>query len=420
MKDTNEVFDAIEELAQLSGNAKQARLEECLESELFERVVVAAYCPFTTYGVKKYKRFNVNEQSGDAFTEDTWLILQDLSLRVITGHAAIQTCSQEYERLDLRSAELFDRILKKDLRAGFSASSINKAKPGTITVFKVMLAQKYEQKRIKEFPVAVETKLDGVRAIAMRVPAKTGPYRFFSRTGKEFEAYRHLGQELEVICGDNCLVFDGEVVDRSGSFNETVGAAHRKGQAADNAVYSIFDVHYRENFDEGVLTRPYTVRKQWLKDFIKGFDSDCVKYHPHYLANSHEEIMAIYQNARDNNLEGLIVKPLDGKYEKKRSFNWMKIKDQQTVDLQIVGFEPGTGKFSDTLGAIIVDYNGTAVNVGSGLSDNMREEIWNSQALYLDQLIEVEFHEETADGSLRHPRFVRIRDDKPLEDGAGV
>lgn len=420
MKDTNEVFAAIETIAAASGKQKEVLLAEYLQSPLFERVVKAAYCPFTTYGVKRYARTQVGSETA-VFDDSDWAFLDQLAERKITGSAAISQCTIAHSQLSRESAELFDRILKKDLRAGFTAKTVNKAKPGTIFVFSCMLAHKYEPKRIKSFPVAVETKLDGVRVIAMRVPKASGPYRFFSRTGKEFLAYQHLGKELEKLSGTDSLVFDGEVVDASGSFNETVGAAHRKDQAAVNARFHVFDFAHRTVFDSEEFDVAYIDRKKALQRYfdLASDEPENVVFHQHYLANSHSEITMIYQNARDNDLEGVIVKPLDALYQRKRSHNWLKVKDEQTVDVPIVGYVEGTGKYEGTLGALVVDYNGKEVNVGSGLSDVDRDYFWKHQTKYQNILVEVEYHEETPDGSLRHPRFVRLREDKPVEDGVG-
>lgn len=421
MKSTNEVFDAIEHLASLSGKAKEEQLAIYLEFDLFERVVKAALCPFTTYGIKKFTKGNATLERVDGFNDKTWELLDDLAQRNLTGNAAIEKVQVTYEILPDKSAELFERILKKDLRAGFSAKSVNRVKPDTIFVFSCMLAQKYEEKRIKKFPVSVEIKLDGVRVLAMRVPEKTGPYRFFSRTGKEFEAYRHLAEELELLSKDACYVFDGEVVDKSGSFNETVGAAHRKSQAALNAEFHVFDVHNRDAFDKDTISHDYQRRRIALKNIFEGKELSNIKHHPCYKVNSHDEIMHIYNNARNRGLEGVIVKPLNGKYVRKRSYDWLKVKDQQTVDVKIVDMERGTGKFENTMGAIVVDVDGVFVNVGGGFSDALRDEIWNNYNRdWEGRLVEIEFHEKTPDGSLRHPRFIRVRDDKPVEDGVGV
>jgi len=74
----------------------------------------------------------------------------------------------------------------------------------------------------------------------------------------------------------------------------------------------------------------------------------------------------------------------------------------------------GTGRLSKTLGKLFVDVNGVHVAVGSGLTDALRDELWQtlteSPQDVLGRVIEVEYHEKMPSGSLRHPRFVKFRD----------
>jgi DNA ligase-1 len=91
------------------------------------------------------------------------------------------------------------------------------------------------------------------------------------------------------------------------------------------------------------------------------------------------------------------------------------------MDLQIIGFEEGTGRLAGTLGAILVRYkNGNTVKVGSGFTDWLRTEIWNNRSKYLDVICEIQYFEETTnqDGgeSLRFPIFKDFRYDKVEAD----
>jgi DNA ligase-1 len=112
-----------------------------------------------------------------------------------------------------------------------------------------------------------------------------------------------------------------------------------------------------------------------------------------------------------------MIKNLDAPYECKRSDFWMKWKPTITVDLTIVGFEQGTGRNADRLGAIICEgadnERNIRVNVGSGFSDDDRQRYWDSRDLLLDHVVEVEADAVTQnqDGtySLRFPRFLRFR-----------
>jgi DNA ligase-1 len=134
-------------------------------------------------------------------------------------------------------------------------------------------------------------------------------------------------------------------------------------------------------------------------------------------AEGHDIMRRYAEDSVAAGFEGIMIKDLDAPYECRRSTFWMKWKPVMTVDLNIVGFEEGTGRNAGRLGAIICE--GTDddrlihVNVGSGLSDADRDEYWHSRDHLLGRVVEVAADAVTQnqDGSysLRFPRFVRFR-----------
>jgi DNA ligase-1 len=115
--------------------------------------------------------------------------------------------------------------------------------------------------------------------------------------------------------------------------------------------------------------------------------------------------------------EGLMVKPIEAIYECKRSPAWLKIKPIIEVTLTVVEVEEGQGKFEGTTGALVCegvdDGVSIKVNVGSGLTDENREEIWKDKDVVIGQLVEIKAdaitQAENGEYSLRFPRFKTFR-----------
>lgn len=424
---SDEAFAAIDAIAnESSKNGKQALLAEYLKDEFFRDAIVAGLNPFITYGIKQLPKTTEIEScvpDGTIGSGTLSILLDDLASRRLTGMAAYTAVRDEMMMLSTESAELLRRIILKDFRAGFTENSVNKVRPGTIPIFKCMLAQGYDPERIKSWPVAVQPKLDGVRCVAHWT---YDSIKFFSRTGKELGGCQFIEEDLKKLLGVGVnlnhpffppMIFDGELM--SGEFNKTVGDVHREDFDGKSMVFYVFDMLTMEEF-EGKGTTSYLQRNERLTTLLK----DSRVQHVHrpivLLAQDHKQVLEHYRKFREMGFEGAIVKLLTGDYVPKRSYNWMKMKDVRTADVIVKGMEKGTGKYENSLGALVVDFHGREVRVGSGLTDVDRETFWKNPDSIMGYLVEVEYHEVTPDGSLRHPRFIRIRIDKPVEDGVGV
>ncbi|WP_374335578.1 hypothetical protein [Methyloversatilis sp.] len=423
---SREIFALLEEIASTSSRIeKEDLIGAKITDENFLFVLKAALNPFVTYGIAKIE-LNGSKSGHDIAWKDLAFILLDLSSRKLSGNAARETLIEFASNLNFESAALLQAIILKDLRSGFSESTINKIAPGTIPTFDCMLAHPFKKYKHKvQYPVAVEPKLDGVRVLTF-VNLNSKVVKFFSRSGREFMTFEHLIEPVinfaevlshDPLLADGQIILDSEVV--SGIFNETVSQVRKKDVQAVDAKLYVFDVLPGSTF-EGVIGKKgceiagsYIKRRDRLELAHAITNDEVVQVLPVHFVESEGLIHSLYETFRANGLEGVIVKNTSGLYERKRSTNWLKIKAEESVDVRVIGWERGTGKFEGLIGALVVDFNGVEVRVGSGLTDDMRKE---DPSLFIGRLVEIEYHEVTPDGSLRHPRFKRFRDDKDVSE----
>jgi DNA ligase-1 len=140
-----------------------------------------------------------------------------------------------------------------------------------------------------------------------------------------------------------------------------------------------------------------------------------------YRGNDTSKVLEYLEEAIANKEEGVMINICDAVYEFGRTWSLMKVKKMNTLDLEIVGYEEGSGRLTGTLGAIHVRYkDGNIVKVGSGFSDELRALIWLEPSDFVGKIAEIQYFEETtnADGgiSLRFPVFKDFRPDKLTPD----
>jgi DNA ligase-1 len=325
------------------------------------------------------------------------------------------------------------RVIIKDLRCGISEKTLNKILGKTqwkIPVFTCQLATDSNDHQSKmKGQKRIECKLDGVRVLA--VVSRPG-VNLYSRNGKPFDNFPQVAEAINTVARKLSIqmpfVLDGEIVGES--FQALMKQAQRKSDAeTEGMVYHVFDVIPLHDFERGYWNAQQHKRINLLEDNRSKFEqTDCVRIMPGVdvdldTAEGHDVMRRFAEDAVAQGFEGIMIKDVDAPYECKRSSFWMKWKPVITVDLNIVGFEEGTGRNEGRLGAIICEGidndRNIRVNVGSGLSDANRDEYWSARDKLFGRVIEVAADAVTQnqDGtySLRFPRFVRFRGFEPGE-----
>lgn len=271
-----------------------------------------------------------------------------------------------------------------------------------------------------------EIKWDGYRAIAELDGANT---RLYSRNGLSFaKAYPKVFDELNKI--KHKAVIDGEVVViGSNGLPSFQAIQNYKSTQKLPIQYYVFDILSLNGKD---LTKLKLVER---KEILKGLlpESNIVRYCDHIEG----EGIALYEQAKKMNLEGIIAKKADSKYyPDKRSKEWLKIKNMNTDDFVIVGWtDPQSSR--QHLGALMLAHNMDgrlkyAGTVGTGFTAKLLKELYDMlkpteiktppvkeyvkekgmhwvTPRYICQVQYVEF---TNEGHVRHPSYMGLRKDK--------
>jgi DNA ligase-1 len=376
---------------------------------------------FRTFGIQKVP---TTDKDGTGLSWERFAYVVDkLEKRELTGNDMRQTVDHmcETARIDEWN-HWYRRILIKDLRCGVTHKTINKHSTIKVPVFECMLAddsKKHEKKMVGE--CLVEPKLDGVRVVVI-CDVDKDEVKLFSRNGKELSNFPEINKQFDEMLDQmaESMVFDGEVM--SDDFQTLMREIHRKGGAkTKDAKLNLFDCMPLYNFMDGSCVDPITERKKWLEGYNFGPNINVVESVKINLSDpdGQKQFADYNKMCIDRGFEGIMVKPIAGIYECKRSSLWLKVKPFIEVSLTVVDTEEGTGRNAGKLGALIVEGQDMdkfiKTNVGSGLSDTDRETFWKSKDKLIGQIVEVRAdaitqNQDTKDSwSLRFPRFLKFR-----------
>jgi len=286
-----------------------------------------------------------------------------------------------------------------------------------------------------------ELKYDGYRVLAEREGEEA---RLRYRRGSDATSlYPDVARALRALpFGD--LVLDGELVVLDEESRPSFQRLQRRAQQRRTidiqratlelpATLYVFDLLAFEGFD--VRPLPLAERKRLLQKLLPA--AGPIRFLDHIA----EQGEAFYAEVTRLRLEGLLAKRADAPYRGGRSPHWLKLRAERTDDFVVVGFtEPQgdrTGFGALHLAAFDGDdlvYRGRAgsgfgekqlVDLRALLEVDRRDAPVCSGPIPTDRghvwveprhVAEVRYLTWTAEGLLRQPVFLRLRDDKPLDE----
>lgn len=334
-----------------------------------------------------------------------------------------------------RNFEAFFRpIINREWKLGIGKSLLEKPKHSP------MLAKKFEgQLKPDREGYFVTEKLDGNRCLAYYDHLES-KWKFMSRNGKEMHVNFNMGNLPKDV------IFDGEVLSReqvelsksiyysvvegiqpviikNTSFNKTSGDINKHSLDKD-LVYNIFD--YIDMDDEGnCKATPYLYRRTFLNN-INLSENDNVRILP-VLKHSFNDndFLDLLEQVTNLGGEGIMINYASRPYEQKRTDSLLKLKKVETLDMKVIDYEYGTGKYEYAIGSITcalttTDGKNIQCKVGTGLSDEQRFEWAKDIQKIMHKIVEIGYFSMSQNKedigtnrySLRFPRLVKIRSDK--------
>ena len=293
-----------------------------------------------------------------------------------------------------------------------------------------------------------EPKYDGIRVIAY---ATSEGARVVTRNGNDKS--RQFPEVVEALVAlarkaRRPLVLDGEIVALEGDdiarFQSLQGRMHatdrdRIENALEGAPAALIAFDLLMDGDAPLLDETWTKRRARLEQRLRNRTSSRLRL-GETVPNDGEEML---ERARERGWEGIIAKRIGDPYRPgERSRGWLKLKIEHRQEFVVGGWtEPRNTR--EHIGAILLGYftdDGKLVYVGHTGGGFNRESLKDmyGRLSKLEQpkspftttpktnekphwvkpkvVVEVKFGEWTAEGKLRQPIFLGVRDDKPARE----
>lgn len=420
-------YKDIYKLQSITGaNAKCEFIKAHRDDIYFKRFLYFALNPMLTYNISKKSIDKLMaEENFDGqkliFFNDIFECCEHLSRLRGMDDATLRQVKMllnvKYPEMDER--DLYIQLLSKKVRLGIAAKTINKIIQNLIPEWEVQQAytvEKYPLKEGTEFWLT--QKLNGARATLYEG-------QLLARSGMPYKGLEHITDALSwlrvagfVADGELTLKDKGDLSDNE-AFRVSTGILNSDNVNKTVICYTIFDMIPVKDFDALKPQVTYRYRRDILNQFAERIaDTDgAVNVLPVlYHGTDQSKIEELLEQMVREDKEGLMINT-DAPYRRTRHKGILKVKRFYTMDLPIIRCEEGTGRLSGTLGAFVLKYKENEVKVGSGFTDEQREQFWNNRDDMEGLLCEVKYKEISQDKgtgleSLQFPVFVGIRTDK--------
>lgn len=405
-------LDILEQLERVKGlTNKKLVLSKNVEHAAFGDLVTYALSFAKKFYVKKFDMPAASSEPMDNATSKFIDLLNVLSIRKLTGHAAVEAVEGFLGMCDEKQQKWYSRVIKKDLRCGISVKTANSA-GFDIPVFDVMLATDgHKCKKLDEVlagGVHVSPKLDGYRCVAIKTGDHVGLY---SRNGTYYDNFPAIVELLSKFPGD--FVLDGEIMSDDFQAMQKSAFASKRGTTVGDVEYHVFGMIPAEEWDSEEFTSTTSERVAILDEWFKKKNYKGLVKVDQTLVHSLEEINALESEYIERGYEGAMALPDIPYYKGRKANSLMKFKRMESMDVKVLDMYEGTGKYEGKLGGLtVLQDNGEVCDVGSGFTDEDREWMWKNKAEVVDRTAEIQYQEMTKDAVMRFPIFLRWRDDK--------
>lgn len=427
MRELLEIKGIFDELAAVSGRKeKEAILEANKNNILFKEILDFVYNPYIITGISD-KKIGKDLPLLESMTLDITNVMDYIKTHNTGRDEDIAFVKTFIYAMPEELESFLVGVFTKNIKVGITLKTINKVFGKFIPEHEVMLADKYADnvKGVKGKTFILTIKLDGVRVTVIKT--KEG-VKLYSRQGQLLEGYDEIIKEFKhlpygVYDGELCAIGDFET--SKDMFKETMKRSRKKGIKSGLKIICFDYIKNVNDFYNGKDETPCIDRKFTLANIVLEakamYGIKLVENLPMlYCGEDESAIARLVAEAMAEDEEGIMLNIADAPYECKRSKNLLKVKIFNTVDLRVLRYEEGTGRNHGRLGALVVEYKGNEVKVGSGFTDKQRDELWacrnQEEKTLVNKIIEVQYFEETKNDqggiSLRFPTFLRIRDDK--------
>ncbi|WP_354734630.1 ATP-dependent DNA ligase [Acinetobacter nosocomialis] len=350
---SDQVLEALNHIASTSSKNEKLALLKHYQADkgFFSEILRLAYDPFIVFGLlPKADDAGTGELMFDEV--DTIEFLFKLNNRDLTGNAAREALRSQLAQLSQKSGELLIRILRKDLRAGFSEGSINKVAPGLVPIFPYQRCSLAKDVKLDTWPwekgIYSQEKADGMFANGTNLEAK---FFLSSRQGTPLpmEHFADLAEEMQQLIKE--VQYHGELlVERDGVIlpreigNGILNSVAKGGSFAENEkpVYLIWDfIPFSAVCAKGKFEAAYQRRITLIKTMLDKFKLKYVRMIETRIVHSLEEAYEHFFELLKQGKEGTIIKHPEGHWKDGTSKEQVKLKLEADCELVVTAINEG-------------------------------------------------------------------------------